>query len=227
VGCVVAPESLSGVDQLTRLVVSLQRFNTHALAGKTQLQHLALRHCSFVPEAGVAQLLLELQHLTQLTHLDLTNSCQWRGDAGGPSPAPAAYASLTASSRLQHLDFSHNTLPSAAWQYMCPPGRTLPQLRYLNISYIQEAGGTWVLPDTSALVSSCPGLLALRTSMPCSTAQLAPLQQLTGLTTLVMGSGYTDDFEGVQALCQLTGLQDLDLWAARTTDARILQLTQL
>jgi hypothetical protein len=221
--CFVTADMLSGANQLTCLVLSgAQLFAPRALAGKTQLQHLTLTGCRFEPAAGVAELLSELQHLTQLTHLDLTNSCRQRGDPIGPGPPPAAYASLTASSRLQYLDVSRNRLPSAAWQYMCPPGRTLPQLRHLDISHFSEA-----VPDTSALVSCCPSLQSLWSSMPCSTAQLAPLQQLTGLHTLIAGDGYYDDLEGVQALCQLTGLQDLDLRWARAAEARILQLTHL
>jgi hypothetical protein len=222
----VTADSLSRADQLTRLVLFRQRFEPHTLAGKTQLQVLILRGCSFVPGAGVAQLLSELQHLTRLTHLDLDSSCRQRGVQDGPSPPPAAYASLTASSRLQHLDFRSNTLPSAAWQYMCPPGRTLPHLQYLDISDVKEADGSLALPATNALVRCCPSLQTLFTSMPCSTAQLAPLQQLTGLTSLTVGAGEDDELEGVQELCQLTGLQGLHL-VPRAAEARILQLTQL
>jgi hypothetical protein len=215
----VTADMLSGADQLTRLVVSQQRFEPRALAGKSQLQHLNLYGCSVVPAAGVAQLLSELQHLTELTHLDLGgSSCRvW----AGPSPPPAAYASLTASSQLQHLDFNNNILPSAAWQYMCPPGRTLPRLWYLNIR------GTRAAPDTSALASCCPGLQSLITRMPCSTAQLAPLQRLTGLHTLAVGAGEADDLEGVQTLCQLTGLHELGVYVSPAAEARLLQLTQL
>jgi hypothetical protein len=217
---------LSGADQLTRLVLSNQLFQPHALGGKTQLQHLTLRDCCFVTWVVVGQLLSELQHLTLLTHLDLGGSCWWRGGLSGPPPA--AYASLTAISNLQHLDFNSNFLPSAAWQYMCPPGRTLPQLRYLDISRVKEADGSFklALPATSALVSCCPGLQSLMSSMPCSTAQLAPLQRLTGLHTLAVGAGQ-DELEGVQALCQLTGLQDLELRCGAAADASLMQLTQL
>jgi hypothetical protein len=148
------------------------------------------------------------------------------------SPPLTAYASLTASSRLQHLDFHSNTLPLAAWQYMCPPGRMLHKLRYLDISYVQEfpvgLGRSWAVPDTRALVSCCPGLQSLVTTMPCSTAQLAPLQRLSSLQRLVLRDlDECADLEGVQVLCQLTGLQQLDLWVSRAAEARVLQLTQL
>jgi hypothetical protein len=228
--CRVNVDMLSGASQLTRLVLFHQCFEPRALTGKTQLQHLSLRACSFAAEAGVSQLLSELQHLTQLTHLDLTRSCRLMAAAeGGHSPPSTAYASLTASSRLQHLDLSGLTLPSAAWQYMCPPGRTLPQLQYLNIRHVQEADRSAVVPNTSALVSCCPGLQTLLSSMPCSTAQLEPLQRLTGLRNLALGSLNRGDadFEGVQVLCQLTGLQELELSGAHSSTAQMLQLTRL
>jgi hypothetical protein len=219
-------DALSGASQLTRLAMSMQQFDPRALAGKSQLQHLALVSCIARPGEDVAQLLSELQHLTKLTHLAL-NGSKWCAEAGELSPAPTAYASLTASSNLQHLDFGANILPAAAWQYMFPPGRTLPQLQHLNIDDVTEADGTRAALDTSALVSCCPGLQSLITSIPCSTAQLAPLQQLSGLERLVVGGGWPDELDGVHALCQLTGLQDLELRFGRATDSHIQQLTQL
>jgi hypothetical protein len=165
----VTADSLSGAAQLTRLVLSLQNFEPRALAGKTQLQHLVLT--VVIGDADMAQLLSELQHLTRLTRLDL--SCRWYNDDNeevGATAPPAAYASLTANSKLQHLNLVHNTLPSAAWQYMCPPGRTLPQLRYLDIRYVREADESLALPNTSVLASCFPSLQTLITSMPCSTA---------------------------------------------------------
>jgi hypothetical protein len=230
----VTADMLSSADQLTRLVLSNADFAPSGLAGRTQLQHLTLRDCSFPtkyrPVADAPQLLFELQHFTQLTHLDLGGSCGSIDDLVGPSPQPAAYASLIASSELQHLDFSSNTLPAAAWQYMWPPGMTLPQLRHLDIRAIKELGDSLALPDTSVLVSCCPGLQTLRSTMPCSTAQLAPLQQLTGLHTLAVGAGGSVDSEGLQALCKLTGLQELHLpttYPSAEARACILQLTQL
>jgi hypothetical protein len=221
--CCLDTDMLSGAVQLTRLQ-AYRGFEPQVLAGKTQLQHLTLMECD-ESRAGAAQLLSGLQHLTQLTYLDLSSYCRWRADTGGPILPPAAYAGLTASSRLQHLDFRDNTLPSAAWQYMCPPGRTLLRLQHLNICDVKEADGAPTLLNTSTLVSCCPGLQTLKSSMPCSSAQLAPLQRLIGLHTLAMGAGEADEFEGVQGLCQLTGLQELEV--PRAADARILQLTQL
>jgi hypothetical protein len=230
--CRLTASALSGVAQLTRLVVSIESFEPRALAGKPQLQHLSLRCYEDGEDQAEGlftwQLLSELRYLTQLTHLDLNNCCRWRADQVQPTPPLATYASLTASSGLQNLAFGGNTLPSAAWQYMCPPGWTLPQLRYLDIDGVREADGSPTLPDTSSLVSCCPGLQTLLTSMPCSSAQLTPLQRLTGLRTLSLSEGsFQHELEGVPALCELTGLQSLKLHFVGDADARMMQLTQL
>ena len=72
--CITA-NALSGSRSLTRLVLigGPGTFDPVALAGKTQLQHLDLRRRSFTPTgtAALAQLLSQLQQLTQLTSLHL------------------------------------------------------------------------------------------------------------------------------------------------------------
>lgn len=86
---------LSGASQLTRLVVRDLVLEPGALAGKGHLQHPALSFCMLrlpgspaaVPPAGTAQVLLELQHLTQLTHLHLACSFFWCGFMSGATPA--------------------------------------------------------------------------------------------------------------------------------------------
>jgi hypothetical protein len=68
---------LAASPQLTRLqlrgspdVEMCCRFEAAVLAGRTQLQHLALANCRIQGgTAGVAELLSHLQHLQQLTHL--------------------------------------------------------------------------------------------------------------------------------------------------------------
>jgi hypothetical protein len=49
----------------------------------------------------------------------------------------AAYAAMTASSRLQHLNISECALPAGAWQHMFPAGRQLPQLQEFNIKVLK------------------------------------------------------------------------------------------
>lgn len=229
---------LSGATQLSWLLVYRLGFEAGALAGKAQLQHLVLSECyvgrlaSPLPPrpSGVAQLLVELQQLTQLRYLNLSGSCCWRRYSLEPSPPPAAFAALTASSRLQHLVYSSNMLPAAAWQHVFPAaGRTLPQLRSVDISHLTDhgPGERPLVPDTSNLVSCCPGLEDFSSSMPCSTAVLAPLQRMSSLTVLTVGAGRRDGLEGVQALCQLTRLRSLSLSVSSNAALHMLELTQL
>lgn len=61
---------------------------------------------------------------------------------------------------------------------------------------------------------------------------MAPLQRLTGLRRLAVGAGESEDFEGVQALCQLTGVRHLDLFVFPIEfhsgfEERAQQLTQM
>lgn len=80
------------------------------LAGKTQLQHLDIWGVIIGGAAGQAQLLSQLQALTQLTHLRLTYSTS-PDDDGDDTPPAAAFAALTASSKLQHLDIQDCVVP--------------------------------------------------------------------------------------------------------------------
>lgn len=96
------------------------------LANKSNLQHLALRDVRMTGgPVDDAALLGQLQQLQQLTHLTLA-SCWWHADPlpgdnnGDQSPFAAALAALTTSSKLQHLDFSGNTMPPDFWQHVFP-----------------------------------------------------------------------------------------------------------
>jgi hypothetical protein len=90
--------------------------------------------------AGIAELLLHMQQLQQLTHLSF--SCSSSDSSMmmvmmmslDSIPTAAAYSALTASSKLRHLDIGSCTLPAGVWQYVFPAGRQLPHLRELYIS---------------------------------------------------------------------------------------------
>jgi hypothetical protein len=167
----VTASALSGSCSLTRLVLTgaAGTFDPVALAGKTRLQHLDLHRRSFTPDgaAGVAQLLSQLQQLTQLTCLRLADGLRGVQDA---YPHIAAYAALTASSKLQCLDISGCTLPGGLWKHVFPAGRLLPHLQSLNIASVEQAtGGEYAAaPEGSRLVSCCPGLRLL--DMGCCSA---------------------------------------------------------
>jgi hypothetical protein len=100
------------------------------LSSKTRLQHLQLKYCNITAgPAGVAQLLAEMQALLQLTYVSLTHSL-----GGQQAIAPAdAYAALTASSKLQHIEISECILPAGAWQHIFPHGKLLlPDLQVMG-----------------------------------------------------------------------------------------------
>lgn len=78
----------------------------------TQLQHLELVRYSIAGGSGTAQLLLHLQPLQQLTHLNLTHTPR----SNEPNPPAEAYSAVTASSMLQHLNISCG---SCGWQQVC------------------------------------------------------------------------------------------------------------
>ena len=175
---------------------------------------------------GSAQLLPLLQPLQQMTFLCLAlipNGSQHR------TPLAAAYATLTASSKLQHLSLSFSRLPAGTWHHLFLAGRQLPQLRYLDISRVRLPDGTFApAPTGSLIVSCCPvveNLMMLE--LPCSTEVLAPLTALSMLNSLGTDLSADDSSIGeiMDALCQLTGLSFLALTGS--ADALLLPLTQL
>ena len=219
---------LSGIRQLTRFEMSLcGSLEISALEGRTQLQHLALR--VMLSDVQVAQLLSHLQHMQQLTHLDLFDSF-YTGEDANPPGAP--YSALTASSKLAHLNLSACELPAGVWQHVFPVGRQLPHLHYLNIECTLTFAGQYGIPPTcSTLVSCCPNLQLLNISYQQYSAELVAtlhrLTELTGLSSLSLGD---DDYtgEGMEVVCQLTGLQELALrFPSSTLEGLLLQLTQL
>jgi hypothetical protein len=149
---------LSGAQHLTHMQLTGRQFSGRvsfepaALAGKTMLQHLELCQPSG-GAVGTAQLLGELQQLQQLTWLALHGlQCT---DAGPPA---AAYAALTASSKLQRLDVSKCTVPADVWQHVFSAGKQLPQLLDLRMSDVTFPAGVAAAPEGTRLVSCCPGL---------------------------------------------------------------------
>jgi hypothetical protein len=131
-------------------------FEPGALAGKTKLQHLELDGCWLSGGAAVvAALMSQLQHLQQLTHLDLHSTLR---SQHATAPA-AAYSALTAGSKLQYLRLSECTLAAGVWQHMFPAGRQLPQLQSIDLSEVMQPGGDYApVPEGSCLGRCCPGL---------------------------------------------------------------------
>ena len=233
---------LSGSQQLTRLEVGgnnpvdgdgegvLASLEPAVLAGKTMLQHLSVEACYLAgptgicsDAAGVTELLSQLQQLHQLTHLSVRYSLH------DPTSAED-YSALTTSSKLQYLDVSDCTLPSGVWQHMFPTGGRLPHLRVLNKGYVHHPtppAADHAALEGSRLVSCCPGLQSLNMlRFRYSALLLAPLTGLRGLQDLRLGQAPYGSSEGLEVVCQLTGLRRLEL-SDPSEDGLLLQLTQL
>jgi hypothetical protein len=231
---------LSGLQQLTSLNVrggyggGTRTLEPGALAGLTQLQHLAVVAFSTAGgSAGVAQLLYHLQHMQQLTHLDLSFTLR----SGSPSveaevSSAAAYSALTASSKLRHLNIGFCTLPAGAWQHMFPAGRQLPQLQVLDIRVSTSCmmARAFSAAEGSRLVSCCPGLQSLTMAgLQRSAELLAPLQGLSGLQALNLGAPAccSDALEGVRQLSRLRRLSICDRSEEEELLQQLPQLKQL
>jgi hypothetical protein len=227
----VAAGALSSLCCLTCLRLSVSNdVEPGVLAGKTRLQHLQLESCSIAGGAvGVAQLLSQLQHLQQLTHLTLACSLVTVDE---DNPPAAAYSALTASSTLQRLDVCGCTMPVGVWQHIFPAGRQLPRLQSLNVSSVRQPDGDQsAAPDGDRLVGCCPGLQDLEMRfLPCNAQQLAPLSRLSGLTALILCLSDGPWLgRATQYVGQLTGLRELAVRMPEATEAEglMLQLAQL
>jgi hypothetical protein len=229
---------LSGAHNLTRLYINttpVGKWEAGVLAGKTQLQHLHVAFCRALGgPADEAQVLSHLWHLQQLTHLTLKFSLRRVWDSlrrVWDSLPAAAYAALTASSKLQHLSITGSRLPAGAWQHIFAAGKQLPHLQSLNIGRVAQPSGSPVpAPEGNLLVSCCPGLQSLdMQALHHSTGLLAAVQGLSGLHSLCAGYDVCNTSEGCNAVCVLTGLQKLHIVCstAGVMPRLPLQLTQV
>lgn len=163
-----------------------------------------------------------LSQFQQLNHLALA---EIRTPSELQAPAPAAFAALTASSRLQCLNLKHVLVPKDAWQFVFAPGRCLPEFTQLRMeatpSDIREA----TLTDTSLaqLAAACPNL-AQFSSKGCLAGRLTALQPLSALTKLSVDPA---DGGRVPDIAGLTGLRDLWIrtWGSNLAETSIMQLS--
>ena len=222
---------MAGLQQLTYLKVEGYEnscvFEPGVLEGKCLLQHLAVVDCSIAGgSAGVSELLWHLQQLQHLTYINFRSSLRIDGltllqRPPQPSqPAASCSTSTSASAPCQKM-------PS--WQHLFPADRLalLPHLRELHIGGIRNHAGPAAAPDVSRLVSCCPGLQVL--TMPhlqYSGELLAPLTGLASLQRLDL-SPVAGSTEGLEVVCQLTGLRQLHLKDPRGGEGLLFQLTQL
>ena len=216
---------LPGACNLTHLHIYGGTMEPSVLAGKALLKDLQLS-CR-IPDgvAGATRLLSHMQHLQQLTHLDLQGSVFDCEDGSLPA---AAYAALTASSKLQRLIVSGGCMQvlfEGVWEHLSTAGRQLPHLTSLKVS------GTWrkgeaaaTCPPGSRIADSCPRLHSLYMhSVPCSADLLESLRGLDMLRDLSVRVLCKDwDRRAVLALCQLKGLKRL---RCRVSDVEVPNLT--
>ena len=232
----ISASSVSHKPFLTQLSVSSCSFELGGLAGNTQLQQLILDYCSLLgPAAGgaVEQLMYHLQPLQQLTLLStvgsLTTTRQGlfvvQEDAGNPA---AAYAALSASSKLRLLDIGMCILPAGVWQYMFPTGRQLPHLTCIHMCRVMEPSGSYApAPEGSRLVSCCPGLAWLDMQMLSYGTELISVRELTGLTTLSLAAWPHLIADCLRDVAQLTRLRELHLNCDSNAVQGVVQLSQL
>jgi hypothetical protein len=114
------------------------------------------------------------------------------------------------------------------WQHVFPSGRLLPHLRVLNVADVHTPKGPASVPEGSRLVSCCPGLQALDMQrLQYGSDVLAPLTGLSSLQKLNLFPNVNSSAEGLEVVCQLTGLKWLELEVPREAGEQLLQLTQL
>jgi len=231
---------------LQRLVVCAHDLDPALLAGMAQLKHLELQVCDdcYGSSAATGQasdaLLVTLADQTQLTFLKLT--------AAVTAGSAAAYAALTASSQLQHLELviSHGDY-GRSWRGILPHlfpsvDCSLAQLQHLALRspgdsglYRADAKYCIALPTMAhaflvRAVSCCPSLQHLDIMEALSReVQLSSLLHVPHLTALLV-SGISDgDAEHVVA--QLSKLQRLEVGCigrdGRITAAGLQHLTAL
>ena len=126
---------------------------------------------------------------------------------------------------------------------MFPAVRQLPRLQSLDLSFI-KVPPTALLPaepatppDSSRLVSCCPGLQSLdlrqlgysnTAALRTVAAPLAPLQHLSNLGTLLVSNARRGSIDQLEVVAQLTGLRELCLSVRQLTVKNLLlRLTHL
>ena len=136
------------------------------LSNLRRLQHLDLRLSSDTPveESMPRELLAALQHLTQLRHLQLSDtSLHWVRAQQQQDGSYQCFSVLTASTQLTALvleEWVNMPVPQAAFAHMFCPGRVLPHLKMLRLvghPHWPCVGATQV----AMIAASCPALQQL------------------------------------------------------------------
>jgi len=210
---ILSPSTVPGLSRLTALQhITLQciDLDPSILQDCMQLQGLELQSVNIISAGGAAALHSLLARLQQLQSLEL-----YEVEYDWPVVA-AAFSSLTASSTLQKLHLTVDSLPAGVWPHVFPPDRQLPALQELTLDW--HGGSAWVPPpaaapgtdDLSSISVCCPGLCSINISVQPD-AQLADLAKVSGLTNLSVLGLDGAGFLSLAALSGLVSLRQLDV----------------
>jgi hypothetical protein len=237
---VLCPPLLPQLSGLQELVLYKAQFYPSVLRCMTKLKVLQLEGCDVLPAGrdSAAEFLAAVGCMTDLEEMSM------RGAVLDPDPAvfrfskapAAAYAALTASSKLRELVFDADgepPLPSGALRHMFPKGRVLPHLTMLSLegkSLDPEINTHWFVTahQLTAAFAACPALRSLHICSTLKPGDLTPLLQLPqSVTTLCVGGVAFDD-AAATVVAQLTHLGSLG-WdvSLGLTDVGLQQLTAL
>jgi hypothetical protein len=168
---------------------------------------------------GAAILLSVLPKLQQLTLLDLAGCLV--DSAAAPA---AAYAALTSSRQLVHLNIEGAEVPEEAWQHILPLARQLSQLQCLHLAGAFSKDGLSA-EQRQRLVQTCPSIKDLQCWLQPGVAPTAMLQ-LSALTALALSRVTDEVADGV--LLKLPALQELHIEPdSSINDVGLLRLTAL
>jgi len=216
-GLSLSPSTTPGTSSLTALrtiVFSQGELDPVVLQDCTLLEGLVLTRVT-ISAGGAAALQLHslvgrLQQLRVLRFIEVRN---WPVAASAAATAAAAYASLTASNKLQVLKLNVDHFPPGVWQFMFSSDRQLPALEVLSVTRSEQwdvhgpqpaaALGT---ADLCCLASCCPGLQELHICLQPG-AQLGSLAQLSALNML---GAEAVDAATLASLTALSGLRNLE-----------------
>lgn len=218
VGITLDAKTMTGLSKLTalqKLVVAgaVEAVDPVLLQGlPASLQHLQLDDVRLVMTLGQPRLAI-LAGFKQLQFLSINNK---RGPLSFLSAEDCM--ALTASNKLSYLGLTGCQMPADGCSKMFGAEGQLPFLRKL-----EAAPSILADPAAVALLSiCCPGLQSLVIQLPSATSQrlvgpvnLSGLQQVSGLTQLVLTGVTVAGSSGFRAMGQLTGLEELVVSAIR------------
>jgi hypothetical protein len=218
VGITLDAKTMPGLSKLTalqKLVVAgaVEAVDPALLQGlPASLQHLQLDDIRLVMTLGQPRLAI-LARFKQLQFLSINNK---RGPLSFLSAEDCM--ALTASNKLSYLGLTGCQMPADGCSKMFGAEGQLPFLRKL-----EAAPSILADPAAVALLSiCCPGLQSLVIQLPSATSQrlvgpvnLSGLQQVSGLTQLVLTGVTVAGSSGFRAMGQLTVLEELVVSAIR------------